>query len=49
MEPSIRSMRYRGERNEPDLLEMKRLVFRFDRRNLAQLRLLIDFINAAED
>lgn len=35
------------EKNEPDLAEMKRLVFRFDRRNLAKLRLLIDYINTA--
>ena len=34
-----------AEKNEPDLAEMKRLVFHFDRRNLAQLRLLIDYIN----
>ena len=34
------------EKNEPDLAEMKRLAFRFDRRNLAKLRLLIDYINA---
>ena len=33
------------EANEPDLLDMKRLVFNFDRRNLAQLRQLIDYIN----
>ena len=33
------------EQNEPDLAEMKRLAFQFDRRNLAQLRLLIDYIN----
>lgn len=33
------------EANEPDLADMKRLAFKFDRRNLAQLRLLIDYIN----
>ena len=33
------------EANEPDLAKMKRLAFKFDRRNLAQLRLLIDYIN----
>ncbi len=33
------------EKNEPELAEMKRLVFHFDRRNLAKLRLLIDYIN----
>ncbi len=33
------------EANEPDLMEMKRLAFKFDRRNLAQLRLLIDYLN----
>lgn len=34
-----------AEKNEPDLAKMKRLVFQFDRRNLAQLRLLINYIN----
>ena len=33
------------EKNEPDLGQMKRLCFQFDRRNLARLRLLIDEIN----
>jgi len=33
------------EKNDPDLLDMKRLAFHFDRRSLAQLRLLIDYIN----
>ena len=33
------------EKNEPELFDLKRLVFQFDRRNLAKLRLMIDFIN----
>lgn len=33
------------EKNEPDLAEMPRLVFQFNRRSLAKLRLLIDYIN----
>ena len=33
------------EKNEPDLADMKRLAFCFDRRNLAKLRLLIDYVN----
>jgi uncharacterized protein (TIGR00730 family) len=33
------------ERDEADLLEMPRLVFRFNRRNLGRLRMLIDVIN----
>lgn len=35
-----------AEKNEPDLADMQRLVFQFDRRNLAQLRLLINYINS---
>jgi hypothetical protein len=35
------------ERNEPELLHLKRLVFRFDRRSLSHLRRLIDHINRA--
>lgn len=34
-----------GEGNEPELTDKKRLVFQFDRRSLAQLRLLINYIN----
>jgi uncharacterized protein (TIGR00730 family) len=33
------------ERDEAELLEMPRLVFRFNRRNLGRLRMLIDVIN----
>ena len=33
------------ESGEPDLSEMPRLVFHFDRRALGRLRMLIDFIN----
>ena len=33
------------EKNEPELADMKRLAFCFDRKNLARLRLLIDYIN----
>ena len=37
------------EKNEPALADLSRLVFQFDRRNLAQLRLLIDFLNGCAD
>ena len=33
------------ERDEPDLVDLPRLVFRFDRRSLGRLRQLIDHIN----
>ncbi len=33
------------ERDEPDLAELPRLVFRFNRRSLGRLRLLIDWLN----
>ncbi len=33
------------EKNEPDLLDLKRLVFHFNRRSLSRLRQLIDHIN----
>lgn len=36
----------KAERDEPDLADKPRLVFEFNRRNLGQLRQLIDFINA---
>ena len=35
------------ERDEPNLADMPRLVFQFNRRSLSRLRQLIDFINAA--
>ena len=35
-----------AERDEPDLLDLPRLVFQFDRRNLGRLRQLIDWLNA---
>lgn len=34
-----------GERDEPDLAHLPRLVFRFNRRNLGRLRQLIDALN----
>ena len=34
------------EKNDPQLLDLKRLVFQFNRRNLAQLRLLINDLNS---
>lgn len=34
-----------GERDDPDLAHLHRLVFRFNRRNLGRLRQLIDFLN----
>jgi hypothetical protein len=33
------------ERDEAELLDLPRLVFRFNRRNLGRLRMLIDVIN----
>ena len=33
------------ERDEPDLADLPRLIFQFDRRNLGRLRLLIDCLN----
>lgn len=36
----------KAESNEPELAHLKRLVFAFNRRSLAQLRLLIDDVNA---
>jgi uncharacterized protein (TIGR00730 family) len=35
-----------GERDEPDLAELPRLVFHFNRRDLGRLRQLIDWLNA---
>jgi hypothetical protein len=35
-----------GEENEPDLAALPRLVFRYDRRRLARLRMFIDRLNA---
>jgi len=35
-----------GERDEPDLADLPRLVFQFDRRSLGRLRELVDWINA---
>jgi uncharacterized protein (TIGR00730 family) len=36
----------KAESNEPDLADLQRLVFRFNRRSLAQLRLLINDLNS---
>ena len=36
----------KAEKDEPDLADKPRLAFEFNRRNLGQLRQLIDFINA---
>jgi uncharacterized protein (TIGR00730 family) len=38
----------REERDEPDLVDLPRLVFAFDRRSLGRLRRLIDSINVGE-
>ncbi len=35
------------EQHEPELSQMPRLVFHFDRRQLGRLRMLIDFVNAS--
>ena len=37
----------KAESNEPDLAHLKRLVFQFNRRSLAELRLLIDDLNTS--
>jgi uncharacterized protein (TIGR00730 family) len=44
----IQSDALQEERNDPDLLHLKRLVFRFDRRSLSHLRLLINYINQTD-
>ena len=36
------------EKDEPDLAELPRLVFAFNRRSLGTLRRLIDFLNLGE-
>ncbi|MBP88655.1 MAG: TIGR00730 family Rossman fold protein [Planctomycetaceae bacterium] len=41
-----RSAPLKAEKDEPELADKPRLVFQFNRRNLGQLRQLIDFINA---
>lgn len=37
------------EKDEPDLVELPRLVFSFNRRSLGRLRQLIDFLNVGEN
>ncbi len=37
------------EKDEPDLIELPRLVFHFNRRGLGRLRQLIDFLNASNE